>query len=145
LMDAVPDVIAVKDMTGRYLISNAAHARWMGKMSSEEVVNRNEFEFFPPAVASRILAEDHAIIHSRKPVVNRLEKFASPTGEQSWMLSTKVPLQGLDGKIIGLVCIVRPVTAGESSESARALVEMAAGAALIRKDVKFLQSDDEAG
>ena len=110
LIDAVPDPIFCKDREGRYLLHNEFHRAIFG-ITDEESIGRTVFDF--PGIrehAARYHADDMSVIHTGKPIINREEPFEKPNGETGWFLTSKFPLRGEGGNIIGLVGIARDIT-----------------------------------
>jgi PAS domain S-box-containing protein len=131
VIDNLPDYIYVKDREGRYLVSNLAHARFLGKEKPELVVGKTVFEFFPRELAEQYAADDMRVIQTGEPLLDREERSVDETGKEVWNLTTKVPLRDNGGKITGLVGIVRDITGRkkieeelkESEERYRTLVQ----------------------
>ncbi|MBI5684936.1 MAG: PAS domain S-box protein [Verrucomicrobia bacterium] len=116
LIDNLPDYILVKDAQGRYLVDNIAHRRFVGAKTTKEVVGKTPEDFFPPAEAARIRAEDVEVVRTGEPLVNREEPMIRPDGRQIWVWKTKVPLREPSGSITGLVAITSDVTAHKEAE-----------------------------
>jgi two-component system, NtrC family, sensor kinase len=131
LIDNLPDRIYAKDAAGRYLLDNVAHMRLLGLRSQQEVVGKTAFDLLPRELAERYDADDKAIVASGEPLLNREEQTTSTaSGEQRWLLTTKVPLRDAGGAVTGIVGISRDITARRRAEEeirkANALLEEAA-------------------
>jgi PAS domain S-box-containing protein len=116
LIDNLPDYILVKDVQGRYLVDNIAHRQFVGANTAEEVVGKTPEDFFPPAEAARIRAEDLEVVRTGVPMLNREEAMSSPDGRRLWVWKTKVPLREPGGAITGLVAITSDVTKHKEAE-----------------------------
>ncbi len=116
IIDTVFDFIYVKDVDGRYLISNPAHARSLGKSSVNDVVGKSNSEVHEPKVAAQYDADEQAIIQTGQPRVVKDEVRINQLGEPIWMSTTKVPLRDSEGQIIGIVGISRDITAAKQAE-----------------------------
>jgi|GEM_PF-2910687 len=116
LMDNLPDYIYLKDPQGRYLIDNAAHAKLLGVKSSEDVIGKTVFDFFPPEIASRFDKDDRALVERGEPLLNREEPSIDSLGGKRWLSTTKVPLFNDEGSISGIVGISRDVTEQKKAE-----------------------------
>jgi PAS domain S-box-containing protein len=119
LIDAMPDAIYVKDAESRFLLGNPGVARLMGASAPEELVGKRDFDFYPAPLAERYYADERAIITSGQPLINREEPAVDPSGNQHWLLTSKVPLRGSAGRVIGLVGIGRDVTEHKRIETER--------------------------
>ncbi len=118
LMDAVPDAIYIKDSASRFLRVNAAHARLLGAASPQELVGKTDFDYYPPALAQQLAAQERRLLTSGAPLINDLEDQASSAHGKRWILSSKVPL-GQGDQNTGLVGISRDITALKQAEEER--------------------------
>jgi PAS domain S-box-containing protein len=110
VLDNLPDPIYVKDTEGRYVLDNKAHARFLGVPSEQDVIGKTVFDFFEKSFAEQAHAVDMAVLREGAPWVNHEERTSS-TGEATWLVTSKVPLHDESGRIVGLVCINRDITA----------------------------------
>lgn len=111
LVDNLPDYVYVKGVDGRYIVDNATHRSLLGVGTSEEVVGRTAFDFFPAELAERYQADDRAVFETGLPLFNREEQVADRSGRRLLIATTKVPLRDKAGKVIGLVGVGRDITA----------------------------------
>ena len=133
VVDALPDRIYVKDIEGRYLLMNAAGRHLRGVRSHEQILGKSAYDILPGGIAAGIAAEDHAVISSLKPILNREKRTTSRNvqggqGTTRWHATSKVPLIDESGKVLGLVGVNRDIT-----EQKRATV------ALMESERKFRQ------
>ena len=118
LIDNLPDRIFVKDVNSRILLNNVAHQRVLGATTSKEVVGKTDFDFFPQELAAPYYADEQEVLHSGTALVNREECAVNPDGSQRWLLTTKMPLRDLQGKITGIVGISHDITERKQAEEA---------------------------
>ncbi len=116
LMDNLPDYAFVKDAKSRFVTTNAAHLRLLGMKSQEEVEGKTDAELFSPELAREYRADEKRVLTSGKPLLNKVEVARDAEGRELWLLTSKVPLTGADGKVSGLVGISRDITACKQSE-----------------------------
>ncbi|MCX7839586.1 MAG: response regulator [Anaerolineae bacterium] len=117
LIDSLPDLIYVKDRASRYVLSNAAHAAFLGLSSPDQVVGKSVFDLFPADQARQFRADDERVMQSGQPMLNREERAIDRvSGTLIWNLTTKVPLRDESGKVIGLLGIARNITARKQME-----------------------------
>lgn len=109
LIDNLPDYIFIKDIEGRFLISNEAHATSV-QSTPEALIGKTAFGLFPEELAVQFHADDLAVMRSGTPAINLERLTVDPFGNRRSVLTTKVPLRDADGKIIGLVGISRDIT-----------------------------------
>ena len=135
LIDLVPDNLWVKDSKSRFVIANDATARRMGYASSADVIGRTDLELCPPETAQKYFADERHIAETGEPLIDREEYVIGSGGAKCWISTTKVPLRGDGGEIIGLVGISRDITARKLADrlregQARILEMIATGAPL---------------
>ncbi|MCY2954157.1 MAG: PAS domain-containing protein [Planctomycetota bacterium] len=110
LIDNLPDYIFIKDVAGRFITNNLAHARILGAMSCDQIVGKTDFDCLPLDVAVRYHADEQQVVRTGQPLIDREEPFVDPVGNRRWFSTTKVPLRDREGKIIGLVGLSRDFT-----------------------------------
>jgi PAS domain S-box-containing protein len=118
IIDNLRDYVYIKDNEGRYIVSNDAHAGFLGKETPEEVIGKTVFELFPRPLAEKYAVDDQKIIQTGQPLLNRQEQSIDQKGNEVWNLTTKVPLRDSDGKVVGLVGIARDITDRKKVEEA---------------------------
>jgi PAS domain S-box-containing protein len=105
LIDNLPDAIYVKDAETRKVLVNPADVRNMGLQAEAEVLGKTDWELFPPEVAAGFYADDQAVLQTGTPVLDREELLVNTSGQQRWLLTSKLPLRDGSGQITGLVGI----------------------------------------
>ena len=117
LMDHIPSMIFVRDLSNRFLIANQAFARRMGLATPAGLIGKTDADFFPTEDADRFAASDREIFAGGE----LLDYDFSPTfpnGEQLDVLVTKVPLKNAQGEVIGLVGVSHDITERKRAEAA---------------------------
>ena len=117
LLDNLPAYIFVKDTSGRYVASNAAHTHLVGATRESEVAGRTVFDFFPEEIARQFAEDDEAVVLTGQPVIEREEPYTA-RGESGWFLTTKVPLRDARNGIVGLVGIKHDISERKRTEEA---------------------------
>ena len=110
LIDAMPSIIFVKDLAGRYVLSNLAYRKFLNVQSPREVEGKTSMDFFPAEVAEQYQADDAMVLRSGAPMLNQVEPTIDLNGDFMWRSNSKFPLRDRDGRISGLVCISLDVT-----------------------------------
>jgi PAS domain S-box-containing protein len=105
--EGTTDAVFVKDLQGRYLMINSAGAAFLGK-SPEEVVGKDDREFYTPETALPMMERDRKIMESG--VTQTYEEVASAAGLTRTFLSTKGVYRDPSGTVIGLIGICRDIT-----------------------------------
>jgi len=111
LIDIMPDRIYAKDAQSRFILANKAVAYYMGKAAPEEMIGKNDFDFYKSDEAAQYFAVEQALMQSGEPLIacEQLVQDLS-TSQPGWLQTTKVHLHDADGNVIGLVGIGRNIT-----------------------------------
>ncbi len=99
LIDQVPDYLFVKDDQCRFVIANKA---LIGDLENGtlDVVGLTDADVHPPERAAEFMADDRRVLRSGRPMIDKEEFVLLPTGEQRWLLTSKVPLRSDDGEVV---------------------------------------------
>ena len=124
IADSSTDSIYAKDRNGRYLLFNRAAGRVVGR-APEDVLGKRTSNIFPAAKADAIVAGDQRVMTTGK-TYNYEDEIDTVDGPVTF-LSTKGPLHGPDGEVIGMYGISRDISARLRSEN-----ELRESAELIR-------------
>ena len=116
LLDNVPDAIYFKDAASRFTRINHGQAKWLGLSEPEEAEGKTDFDFFASVHAQAAYADEQEIIRSGIPLIDKEEKETRPDGRETWVTTTKMPLRGRDGRIIGTIGVSRDITARKKAE-----------------------------
>ena len=116
LIDVLPDRIYVKDTEGRYVVCNAADIRFIGADAMEKVLGKTSADLFPLERVSKYQADDRKILDGVEAQIGYEEPTVDQAGNRIWTMTTKVPLHGNDGEIIGIVGIGRDITTRKEAE-----------------------------
>ena len=109
VINNIPDHIYLKDRDSRFLLANRALAEWIGASRPEELIGRTDHDYFPRDLADEFRADEARILESGQSQISKEERSQSTTGENRWVLTTKMPVTDDAGAVIGIVGIGRDI------------------------------------
>ncbi|MQY52414.1 sensor domain-containing protein [Rhodocyclus gracilis] len=108
LSQTIPDLIWLKDATGRYLACNAAFERFVGS-SAGEVIGQRDEALVPADMAAHFRDSDQHVIATGQPLL--FEEWQEFADKGPRALNTqKSPVYHPDGRLLGVLGIARDVT-----------------------------------
>lgn len=108
VFDFLPGVFYfVKDTEGRYVAASSASLSRLGVKTEAELIGRTSDDFYPPDVAQAYRRDDQQVIRTGRPVANRLELSYDEQHHLEWFLTTKVPVRGQSGQVVGIMGVMR--------------------------------------
>jgi diguanylate cyclase (GGDEF)-like protein/PAS domain S-box-containing protein len=108
LMQAIPDLIFVKDRDGRYVECNVAFSDFIGR-AREDILGATDYDLFEPREAEFFRAKDRAAIASGQPQRND-EWLTYPDGSRRLCDMLKSPFASEDETRPGVLGIGRDMT-----------------------------------
>jgi len=107
VIEATPDAIFVKDLEGRYVLVNAAAARFLGRAPAD-IVGKHDLELYPDETARRFIEDDKLVLATGRAQAFEGVAFSS-LGQQAYLV-TKGVYRDHDGRILGLYGISHDIT-----------------------------------
>ncbi|MCU0633307.1 MAG: PAS domain-containing protein [Gemmatimonadaceae bacterium] len=165
VLDATPDVVAVKTRDGRYVVANAACAAVVGR-PAHTIIGRTDDELYSATVAAALRAVDTRVLATGESVTaTEWVPSAAVGGAPRAWTAVKAPWRDATGAVIGVVVTARDETARRARErhdqvlvtleaaiaphaTPEAIVEAAAavlGRALEAGRVNYSEIDEAAG
>jgi PAS domain S-box-containing protein len=117
--EGTTDAVFVKDRLGRYLMINAAGARFLGRTVAE-VIGKDDMELFSPETARSIMEGDRRIMATGE--VQTYEDVGVAAGVTRTYLSTKGPYRDAQGNVIGVIGISCDISERKRAEERFRLV-----------------------
>ena len=118
IIDALPDVIYIKDKESRFIAANQKILDVMKAPSYEYLEGKTDFDFYPKKMAKQFYDDEQKVIKSKKPLINKEEFGLDSEGKQRTLFTTKVPFFDADGNISGIVGVGRDITELKEYEEA---------------------------
>ncbi len=108
LFDAVPGAFFfVKDRKSRFMSGSQSFAETLGEDSVLPMIGKTDYDYSPDFLADTFYADDQSVINTGVAIFNKTELVPSADGSLDWLCTTKIPLKGKDGSIVGLAGVAR--------------------------------------
>jgi PAS domain S-box-containing protein len=108
LLDAIPDLVYLKDKSGKNLMVNKAFADFLG-LKKEDIIGKTDRDFLSPDLAEQCQKSDEEVF-KRKDVITVDEQSKEDSKDTVYFNTIKSPIFDKKGKIKGLVGISRDLT-----------------------------------
>jgi len=82
------------------------------------MVGCTDFDFYPQELANAFYGDDQSVMRSGQPLYNREEMGVDDTGNETHVLTTKVPIRDSNGRVIGMAGVGRDIGARKRMENA---------------------------
>lgn len=115
LIHAIPDLVWMKDEAGTYLSCNTVFERLFGARE-EEIVGRTDYDFVEKEAADSFREHDRKAMAACKPTSNEEWITYKNDGHRALLETTKTPVYGTNGTLIGVLGIGRDITLRKQHE-----------------------------
>ena len=115
VIDNSSALIYVTNLEGRYILTNAQHARVLGS-SCSAIIGKTIHDLVPPAVAASVAANDRRVLTTNRPIQFE-EVIPQADGEHTY-LSIRFPVRAPSGATYGICDISTDITERKRMESA---------------------------
>lgn len=103
LFDLLPGLsFFMKDREGRFVALNRRGCEYCGVATEQEAIGLTDFDFFPKQRADEYRSADVAVMESGEAIVNRIESAPEAAGSPRLVMTSKVPLRNVQGRVIGV-------------------------------------------
>jgi PAS domain S-box-containing protein len=116
--ETTSDNVYFKDLESRFLKVSAAQARWLGLENAADAIGKSDADFFGEEHTRSAFNDEMEIIRTGKPIIDFEEQDTWKDGRVAWVSTTKMPLRGPDGTIIGTFGISRDITKRKLAQEA---------------------------
>jgi AraC-like DNA-binding protein len=108
LFDHMPDtVFFIKDRDGRYVSANQTLVERCGLRDKSVLLGRRPSDVLGETLGRGYELQDQVVLETGQKLIDQLELHTVRSRDIGWCLTTKMPLIGKDGAIVGLVGISR--------------------------------------
>lgn len=109
LLDAMPDTAAyLKDREGRIMFLNKRNCENCNVSAVSEAIGKTSYDLFPETCAKDYADHDREVMRTDTPMLNAIS--FSPDLTTKFICTSRVPLHGARGEVIGVAAIYRYVT-----------------------------------
>jgi PAS domain S-box-containing protein len=115
LLDNIPAFVYLKDKDGRYLLVS----KFYQTIHFESIIEKTDFDLYPEDEAREAAKDDRRVMETKKPMIDKEERFIAPNGSEFYLSTTKAPVIDKEGNVIGIVGIIRDITAQKKAEIAK--------------------------
>lgn len=110
VMDNIPQAVFWKDKDLTYLGTNQAFAEDAGFNSPQALVGKTDFDMPWKEQAELYRADDQRILELGEAKLNYEEPQTGPTGEITWLRTSKIPMRDANGKIFAVLGMYEDIT-----------------------------------
>lgn len=105
----------VKDNNGKFIAGSKSLVRLLGFNSENELIGKDEFDFFSFDIAMQIQTDDKQVFEHGKSIINRIEFIENESNLHQWVCTCKVPLFDKEGNVAGLEGYIHPIIHDEQN------------------------------
>lgn len=136
LMGISPDLIYSKDLNLNFNWVSSSLASDAGVEDRSALVGKSDFDIHKSDIAQSFYKLEMSVIDKDTPVVDYEQTYVSGSGENRWVLSTKLPIKDNQGTVIGILGMGKDIThykqalaALNSSQRIKSIGKLAGGIA----------------
>lgn len=118
VLQNIPDLIYFKDLKGRITDVSKAMATKLGFADVKELIGKTDFDLYSYQHANQAYKDEQEIIRTRLAKTNYEEKETYENRPDVWVMTSKMPLLGPKGELIGTFGISRDITNRKLAEEA---------------------------
>lgn len=109
LCEVVSDIVFFKNPDGAFLYANHAFERLYG-YTLEQLYGKTDFAFLTQEEAEYFSQRDKEAFAAGKPTVSEAWQLNDLTGERECYETVKTPVYADDGRLLGLLGVVKNIT-----------------------------------
>lgn len=117
IVDNIPRAIFWKDKDLRFMGCNRIFANIAGATSPSELIGKTDFDMAWSAQAEAYRQDDTEVMRKRKAKLDIEEVNINSEGEESWVLTSKVPIITNSGDVVAILGMFEDITARKKKEA----------------------------
>ncbi len=115
LIEALPDLVWLKDVDGVYLNCNLKFEQLFGAKEAE-IIGKTDYDFVEKELADSFREHDKAAMRSGKPTLNEEDVIYASDNHRELLETIKTPMFALDGTLMGVLGVSRDITERRKTE-----------------------------
>jgi PAS domain S-box-containing protein len=125
IVDNIPRAIFWKDKDLNFMGCNRIFADVAGAKMPKDLIGKSDFDMAWSAQADAYRNDDLEVMRKRKAKLDIEEVNINSEGEESWVLTSKVPIVGEQGDVVAILGMFEDITARKRNEAdvAKKLIE----------------------
>jgi PAS domain S-box-containing protein len=116
IMDNIPQAVFWKDRDLIYLGCNQAFAEDAGLDSPEQIIGKTDYDMPWTDQAELYRSDDAQVIESGEAKVNFEEPQTNPSGEITWLRTSKIPVRDESGEVVAVLGMYEDITETKLAE-----------------------------
>lgn len=117
LLEAIPDLVWMKDVAGVYRFCNPMFERFFGTKEAG-IIGKTDYDFVAKDLADYFRAQDAIAITAGRPTINEERVTFADDGHAALLETTKTPIRSASGELVGVLGIARDITHHKQTEHA---------------------------
>ncbi|HYG20394.1 MAG TPA: GAF domain-containing protein, partial [Ohtaekwangia sp.] len=117
IIDNLPRAVFWKDKDLRFQGCNKNFAQVAGLKTTKELTGRTDFDMPWKEHAEAYRADDLAVMKSRKARLDHEERNVNSEGQESWVLTSKVPVMNQHGEVVAVLGMFEDITDRKRKEA----------------------------
>ena len=116
-MEAIPDLVWLKDIEGRFVFCNRRFARLFG-LRDDEIVGKTDYDLVGKQKADQFRDNDLTAIEAGECRTEEVQITFADDGHREVAETIKVPQYDSAGQVVGVLGVARDITARKAAEEA---------------------------
>lgn len=117
IVDNLPRAIFWKDKDLRFMGCNRIFASIAGMQTTKEMIGKSDSDMPWKAMAEAYRKDDMEVIRTRKAKLDIEEVNTNSEGEETWILTSKVPITHTNGEVVAILGMFEDITGRKLKEA----------------------------
>ncbi|MBT1698561.1 GAF domain-containing protein [Fulvivirgaceae bacterium PWU4] len=117
IVDNIPRAIFWKDRDLRFMGCNKIFASVAGVQSPADLIGKTDFDMAWSAQADAYRRDDQEVMRKREAKLDIEEVNINSTGEESWVLTSKVPIINTNNEVVAILGMFEDITTRKRKEA----------------------------